>query len=208
MSTTTYNVERSRAHAPRFIVDPDEAGTFEALASSFDSIATGERGPTRFAPNAFDRSLARSATVPLLWQHKDDEPIGVAEVRVERGVGLMARCKLAVGLPRAAEARALVKMGALNGVSVGHSPVKVTTTSETHNGQRVRRIDETNLMEVSLVTFAADPLAKIVWMHRKPRAAEPALPRGPMVSIAHYYSPGAAGRREYDLIKSLQRGRR
>jgi HK97 family phage prohead protease len=208
MSTMTYNFERSRARIDSFI--EDEEGTFEALASAFGSIATGERGPTRFAPTAFDASVKRQPVVPLLWQHDTSAPIGLAELRVVPHHGLAARCRLALSLQKAREARELVKLGSINGVSLGFNPrpSSIRTTGETHNGQRVRLIGEADVVEVSMVTFPADSAARITWMHRGPRAAEPALPRGPMVSIAHYYSPGAAGRREYDLIKSLQRGRR
>lgn len=168
-------------------VTEDEPGTFEATASAFDSTATGEKGPTRFHPNAFDATVKAKPTVVLLWQHKDDAPIGTATLRVVPGHGLVAKCKLALGTRLGDEAHALLKLGAINATSIGFTPKPGAVEQR---GQ-YRLIKDADVMEVSLVTFPADPAAKVRWMHR---------------SWAEWLlDPRAQGRREYEMIRAIQR---
>jgi hypothetical protein len=140
-------------------------GTFRAVASARDSIANGERGPTRFAENAFRESLERSARYPLLWQHKDDAPVGVAHLSMDSAEGLVLDGQLALEVQRGREARELLKMGALDGVSIGFTAEKARM--ETHGGKSVRVVEKAKLMEVSLVTFPADPNARVLTVHRE-----------------------------------------
>jgi hypothetical protein len=141
-----------------------EEGTFRAIASHAASTANGERGPTRFATGAFRESLGRSTRYPLLWQHKDDQPVGVVELS-ESTEGLIADGRLALEVQRAREARELLKMGAVDGVSIGFTAEKAR--HETHGGKSVRVVEQAKLMEVSLVTFPADPAARVLTVHRE-----------------------------------------
>lgn len=195
--TTTYTSGFERSRAQIDTITEDETGSFEAVASHFDSIASGEKGWTRFARTAFDNTVKAKPTVPVLWQHDSSRPIGTAALRVVPGRGLVARAKLALGTRQADEARALMKAGAVNSVSIGFTP-KGSVGSEVIDGQPVRLVHEADVMEISLVTFGADPAAKIVWMHRS----------GLEEYIETLTDPGAQGQRFYDLVRDLQRQRR
>jgi hypothetical protein len=56
-------------------------------------------------------------------------------------------------------------MGALDGVSIGFTAEKARM--ETHGGKSVRVVEKAKLMEVSLVTFPADPNARVLTVHRE-----------------------------------------
>jgi len=94
--------------------------------------------------------------IPMLWQHNSREPIGVAAVR-EDFKGLAFDGRLVLADPLAVSARAHVKAGSVRGVSVGYDVLK--------DGARfvdgVRHLIALKLYEISLVTFAANPLARV-----------------------------------------------
>jgi hypothetical protein len=140
----------------------DEPGTFRAVASARDSIANGERGPTRFSESAFASSLERSTRYPLLWQHRDDSPIGVADLSMGED-GLVLSGTLALDVQQAKEARELMKIGALDGVSIGFNAERARM--EVQSGKPIRVVEQARLVEVSLVTFPADPNARVQTVH-------------------------------------------
>lgn len=113
------------------------------------------------AKGAFRASLAEhkaAGTMPaMLWQHDADEPIGVWTEMVEDAKGLMVRGKLALDTIRGKEAHALLKMGALNGLSIGFYSKQWTYDAE----KDIRTLTEVELWEVSLVTFPANRSARI-----------------------------------------------
>lgn len=182
----THNYLWTTRTAIRQEVTEDEPGTFEATASAFDSTATGEKGPTRFAPTAFDSTVKARPTVVLLWQHQDTAPIGTAALRVVPGHGLVAKCRLALGTKLADEAHALLKLGALNSVSIGFTP-KPGAVEQRGDHRLIRDCD---VMEVSLVTFGADPAARVRTLHRS--------------WVEWYTDPRAQGRREYETVRAAQ----
>ncbi len=142
------------------------AAVFQCVASRLGSIAYGERGPTLFAPTAFDRtSKENGGKRPLLWSHDATQPIGSAWLRVERNVGLIATGTLAGQVQRAREAAELLRMGSLNGISIGFSPDPDSISWTNVGGQNVRVIGETRVDEVSLCVFPADPAARVIEVH-------------------------------------------
>jgi HK97 family phage prohead protease len=143
--------------------------TFEATVAIFDSITHSPKGPSRFAAGAFDRTVKAQPELPLLWQHKDDSPIGLADLRVVPGHGLVARCKLALGLPLAKEAHESMTLGAFNSVSIGLTSNPTSLEERVIGGERVRLIGECHMMEVSLVTFGADSTT-VRWMRPTSRS--------------------------------------
>jgi Escherichia/Staphylococcus phage prohead protease len=147
--------------AIRDIVTEDVPGPFEATVAVFDSIAHSPKGPSRFAAGAFDRTVKAQPELPLLWQHKDDSPIGLADLRVVPGHGLVARCRLALGLPLAKEAHESMTLGAVNSVSIGFTSNPTSLEERVIGGERVRLISDCDVMEVSLVTFGADAAATV-----------------------------------------------
>ena len=120
------------AHAPfRFA---GYAGLFDRQDADRDTIR----------PGAFAASLQRrAAPLPLLWQHRPDQPIGVIEQAREdrRGLRVVAR----VDRPHSRAAK-LLREGRVNGLSFGYR-ARRSRWSET--GRELLEID---LFEVSLVT--------------------------------------------------------
>jgi hypothetical protein len=95
--------------------------------------------------------------VPLLWQHDVKEPIGFVETIMEdsRGLRVVARV---VARGRGEQATALLRAGAIDGLSFGYR-VKASAPDRTMG---VRRLSALELIEVSLVTFPMQPLARVL----------------------------------------------
>ncbi|MEO0357142.1 MAG: HK97 family phage prohead protease, partial [Pseudomonadota bacterium] len=70
--------------------------------------------------------------------------------------GLYVKGRLLPDVPRAAEAAALLKAGAIDGLSIGYRTLKATKDEQ---GQRL--LHELDLWEVSLVTFPMLPDARV-----------------------------------------------
>lgn len=133
-------------------------GTVEGYGSVFgvkdsydDVIANG----------AFSKSLSEhksAGTMPaMLWQHDSSEPIGIWTEMVEDSKGLKIKGKLALDTVRGKEAHALLKLGALNGLSIGFVSKQWAYDKETD----IRTLLEVDLWEVSLVTFPANGKSRI-----------------------------------------------
>src|SRR5262245_14712385 len=101
-------------------VEPD--GTFAGYASLFN---TEDMGRDIVLPGAFRDSLGQRgpAGIKLLFQHKPDEPIGIWESLKEDARGLYARGRLMLDVARAREILALMRAGALDGLSIGFRAV-------------------------------------------------------------------------------------
>ena len=128
----------------------DDAGTVEGYGSVFGGVDTyGDR----IVPGAFAKSLTVRKP-KMLWQHNMDKPIGVWDEIVEDDKGLRLKGRLAA-TPQAQEARELVKMGAMDGLSIGFR-----TTSDEMEGN-TRLLKEIDLWEVSFVTIPADSAATL-----------------------------------------------
>jgi HK97 family phage prohead protease len=104
------------------------------------------------APGAFADA---AAPLPLLWQHKTNEPIGFVKSLREDSRGLRITATI-VASGRGAEAAALVKAGAIDGLSFGY---RVKAASPARNGRRLERLE---LVEVSLVTFPMQREARVL----------------------------------------------
>ena len=132
---------------------PDEKGAFEGYGSVFGNLDSDADIVVR---GAFQESLAehaRRGTMPkLLWQHRPDLPIGVWETIGEDQQGLRVKGRLLLDVQRGREAHALLKAGAIDGLSIGFQ----TLESETDEQRSVRKLTKLNLLEVSLVTFPAN----------------------------------------------------
>nr|MDP8995088.1 HK97 family phage prohead protease [Pseudomonadota bacterium] len=90
---------------------------FAGYAAVFDRP---DRGGDVVRPGAFARNLRRGArAVPLLWQHEPGRPIGRIEYLREDRRGLRVIGRLSEGAA-GREAAALLKEGALTGLSFGY----------------------------------------------------------------------------------------
>lgn len=113
------------------------------------------------AKGAFIQSLKdhkAAGTMPaMLWQHDADKPIGVWTEMVEDDKGLRIKGQLAMETVKGKEAHALLKMGALNGLSIGFMSKEWAYDRDTE----VRTLTAIDLWEVSLVTFPANEKARV-----------------------------------------------
>jgi HK97 family phage prohead protease len=91
----------------------------------------------------------------MLWQHRFDEPIGVWDAVTEDGNGLRMKGRIAMKTRRGQEAFDLIKIGAMNGLSIGFRTIK-----DEMDG-KIRRLKEIDLYEVSLVTMPANAMATV-----------------------------------------------
>ena len=112
------------------------------------------------APGAFSQTIAEhrgAGTAPLmLWQHDPSEPIGVWTDISEDQTGLKVKGRLVLEAEKGREAHALLKAGALNGLSIGFR----TRNAERRNGGG-RLLTNVELVEISLVSVPAAPQARV-----------------------------------------------
>lgn len=123
---------------------------FAGYAALFD-IADAGRDTIR--RGAFAKTLAaRIAPLPLYWQHRPDQPIGVVEQVSEdaRGLRVIAR----IDRPDSRAARLLAR-GEVNGLSFGF---RTRAARQSGGGRELLEID---LFEVSLVTHPLHHLARV-----------------------------------------------
>ncbi len=136
-----------------------ENGTFSGYGSVFGvEDSYGEI----VAPGAFAESLAeikaKGRPVPVLWQHRSGQPIGVWDELVEDDRGLRGEGRLLVDkITLASEAHALLTAGAVTGLSIGYW-VRQSTYDEV---TRIRTLTKLDLVEISLVTFPANDEARV-----------------------------------------------
>lgn len=111
-------------------------------------------------PGAYSASLdalkSKGRTVKMLWQHDPGEPIGTWDEVRETEKGLYVKGRLLPDVARAREAAALLKAGAIDGLSIGYR-----TRKATKNSKGLRLLSELELWEVSLVTFPMLPEARV-----------------------------------------------
>ncbi len=131
-------------------------GTFSGYASLFGAV---DLAKDVVEAGAFARSIAArgAAGIRMLFQHDPGEPIGTwSEVR-EDSRGLFVRGRLATDVARAREVLALMRGGALDGLSIGFRAVRASRDA----GTGIRRIREADLWEISVVTFPMLPGARV-----------------------------------------------
>lgn len=133
-----------------------EDGTFEGYASLFDAEDMGRDVVMR---GAFAESLRAkgAAGIKMLFQHDPAEPIGVWEEIREDAKGLYVRGRLMTAVAKAREVLSLMRVGALDGLSIGFKAQR--TQRDARNG--VRRILKLDLWEISVVTFPMLPQARV-----------------------------------------------
>lgn len=116
-----------------------------------------DRGRDVVRPGAFKAAFAGAAGVPLLWQHDAARPVGVVERAEEDARGLRISARLAAGSEGAREAASLLRAGALTGLSFGYRVKR----ARADRARGLRELLAVELIEVSLVTFPMQPLARV-----------------------------------------------
>lgn len=97
-----------------------------------------------------------SLPVPLLWQHKRDQPIGWVRAIEAKRDGLWITAELAEGIGKSDEAWRMIEAGLVDSYSIGFKPDKGEPLPS--GGLRFTSWE---LLEISVVTIPADPAAKI-----------------------------------------------
>lgn len=139
--------------------DVKDDGTFTGYGSvfgvkdSYDEVV---------APGAFAESLAELAAkdrrVPVLWQHRSSEPIGIYDELAEDDHGLKVAGTLAIGFDDMAKrAHGHMKLGSVTGLSIGYWVRESSQDEKTG----IRTLTKLDLVEVSLVTFPANDAARV-----------------------------------------------
>ena len=140
-------------------VKSNEQGVFTGDGSIFGNE---DQGNDIVQKGAFTKSLEErpASKVKMLFQHKTDEPIGVFTEIYEDQKGLFVKGQLAMGTQKGRETYELLKMGALDGMSIGFK-ADPTKQSYNENKRGVRTLKEVDLMEISLVTFPMNEQAMV-----------------------------------------------
>jgi HK97 family phage prohead protease len=148
---------------------------------------------------AFLASLeARADRVPFLWQHQITEPIGrIVEAR-EDARGLWFRAEIA-GTRRGGDAMALIESGVLSECSIGFLPRRVRFEERSRRTaiRPVRVIEQLDLIEISLVTLAANSDACLLTVDGRIQKVIAARRR-------HQFDTGPPGKSAADLRRRLR----
>ncbi len=129
----------------------DDAGIVSGLAWPF---GTPDRVGDMIEPGAFKGA---KLPLPMLFGHDHNDPVGTWDSAVEKADGLHLAGKLLVDdVARAREVRALVRSGAVRGLSIGF----VTRQAKARAGGG-RTITKLELLEASLVTIPMHPGARV-----------------------------------------------
>lgn len=136
----------------RFDVKAD--GPARAISGRGSVFGNVDRGGDIVAPGAFSESIASGHKVAMLWQHDSREVIGLWTSIKQDAEGLLVEGVLA-DTPRGNEVYQLLKMGALDGLSIGYRTVEWKWNED------VRVIEKAELWEVSVVTFPMNELARV-----------------------------------------------
>jgi HK97 family phage prohead protease len=132
------------------------AREFEGYGSVFGNVDHGQDVVMR---GAFGRSLAEhqaAGTLPLMfWMHQPDKVPGAWKDIQEDERGLYVKGELA-DTALGNEMQALLKLKAVRGLSIGYR-----TIEREYNDDGIRLLKEVELVEVSLVSLAMNPLAQV-----------------------------------------------
>lgn len=141
-----------------------------ALSVSDDGTITGNAWPfgtpdrvgDMIQPGAFRKA---AAPIPMLFAHDPKDVVGVWETIGEDGRGLQVKGRFLIDdVARAREVRAMVKAGAIGGLSIGFITRKAAATV------RGRSISDLDLFEISLVSVPSHPRARVTSVKSGARA--------------------------------------
>jgi uncharacterized protein len=131
-------------------------GRIEGLGAVFNNV---DDGWDVVHPGAFKDSL-RERRPLMLWQHDaHDDPVGVWDQVEETDEGLYVSGRMILVSPQAQQRHALLKAGALDGLSIGFMIPGPEYAK--YDGENVRHITKADLWEVSVVNFPMNREARI-----------------------------------------------
>lgn len=178
-------LEKKHAGA-MFSLGPE--GAFAGYASLF---GIADQANDVVMPGAFRETLRERGAggVRMLWNHDPALPIGVWDEIVEDSRGLHVTGRLDLDVMKARELYALMRSGAVDGLSIGFRTNRARKDAATG----VRRLESVDLWEISLVTFPMLPQARVSLV----KAASPRPAAGTEST------PGGAGAQR--LIRAIRR---
>lgn len=155
---TALAVERSRPVAIETKFSSDSRGELSGYASTF--AGAPDAAGDVIQSGAFAKSLAEHAaagTRPLmLWQHNHERPVGTWDAIAEDVRGLRVAGRLVLDSRDGADAHALLKAGALNGLSISY---RVRDFARRPGGGRL--LKDLELIEISIVSLPANTQARV-----------------------------------------------
>jgi len=192
-----------KAAAFQLVDAPNEDGTFEGYASVFGIADKGNDVVDRGAyTKSLDALASAGRKVKMLWQHDPAHPIGVWEEIREDAKGLFVKGRIVTEVEKGREALALLRAGAIDGMSIGYRTVKAASV----NG--ARHLKELDLWEVSLVTFPMLPEAVVTGLKSAETEREfeallrdAGLSRKEATAVALHGYKGLAGLRDADTAE-------
>lgn len=132
-------------------VAADDAGSVSGIAWPFGKP---DRVGDMILPGAFKKA---ALPLPMLFGHDMNDPVGTWDTATEKADGLHLSGKLLVNdVARAREVSALVKSGAVRGISIGF----ITRKAKGREGGG-REISDLELLEASLVSVPMHPGARV-----------------------------------------------
>ena len=137
--------------------EDEEYLTISGYGAVFGNV---DNGNDVVAHGAFKECLARNKKPKMLWQHDPSQPIGVWDEMREDTNGLHMKGRISKKAAKGAEIAALVKMGAIEGLSIGYR----TQEYEMDHDSGVRTLTKLDLWETSVVTFPMNEMAGIYAM--------------------------------------------
>ena len=152
----------------------------EGHISGYGAVFGNEdQGGDIIVAKAFDVSLTKNAAsgkkVKMLWQHDPAQPIGVWDTVTADEHGLFMKGRLLPEVAKAKEAIALLRAGAIDGLSIGYKTVD--SVMKKGASRMIREIKEAALWETSIVTFPMNEEALVtdVKQLQSPRDVEQLL---------------------------------
>jgi HK97 family phage prohead protease len=135
----------------------DDNGTFTGHAAIFDEANSHNEIVKR---GAFTRSIAdhaaRDRKPLMLWSHDPADIIGVWDSVREDSTGLAVSGRLILDSTRGRDTHALLKAGAVTGLSIGFR-----AKNATRNAKGVRVLNDVDLVEISLVGLPSAGNARV-----------------------------------------------
>jgi HK97 family phage prohead protease len=152
-----------------------EDGFFSGYLAVFDNIDS--HGDV-IRKGAFLKTIeewkAKGKYPAIFWNHDPDEPIGVFTLMREDEKGLYVEGRLLIlDIVRAKSTYALMKVKAIDGMSIGYITIQATHDPQT----MIRELLELELVEGSIVAFPSNPNSLISSVKSKLQDGEmPSLP--------------------------------
>jgi uncharacterized protein len=182
----------------RLALAPD--GSIAGYASLFGEI---DQARDMVMPGAFTQTLKSRGLrkIPMLFQHDPSEPVGVWLELREDLRGLWARGRLIPDVRRGRELLALLRAGAVDGLSIGYR----TERGKIEPRTRIRKLYQVDLWEISIVTFPLLNGARVSAVKQAPPSRLRAQAERDWQAIKSGSAPESTSRKSSDMSASDMR---